>query len=230
MLVPSGSSTAALGWVEGGLRKGLAMQRTGSLWSREAPPSWQARAGLSWPLTAALYIRDVLKLPATQPFFIPPLVPGVPESISVIGPDLDIVLVDEWSAWFAGLVRSRADIQGFTGLLLEDCRPAFRQAVEPLLDAASTTATSLRERDDRLAMAGMKASGVVLPKLVRSIEKELGHKAAPFALDILILPVEGVWLHAAAPQRVLTNRATFSDSHHLHRLLGPVIRDLACPH
>ena len=203
------------------------MQRVGNIWSRKAPAGWRVGEGTSWPLTVALYVRDAFGLPAIRPFFVPPLVPEVPDRIPVTGPEGDVALADEWADWLGRLVRSRAAIHNLDGLLLEDCTPAFRDAVEQLLPAASAAADNFRMADGLHMPRRAKADGPALPRLVRSIERELGRRAAPFELEIVILPVAGQWLHQVAPQRVLMNRAAQSDPAVLRRLLGPVIRELA---
>ena len=206
------------------------MQRTRSLWSREAPSSWQIGEDLSWSLTVALYIRDVLKLAATEPFFIPPLARRVAEHIPVTGPELDIVIADEWSAWFSDLLADpRAIPRGgsidYFSLELRD--PAFGDMAARYFDEAVVAADLSHDRHFKHFHNNIKTEGAYLAKLVRSIEKELGHKAAPFELNLKILPVEGFWLHRVAPQQVLVSEAARNDPDHLRRLLGPIIRELA---
>lgn len=203
------------------------MQRVGSIWSREALPSWRMGEDLSWPLTVALYMRDVLRLPATAPFFIPPLVPQVAEHIPVTGPELDVVLADEWGPWFSDLSADHLEIPrgGSIGYFsLGDRAPAFCDMVERYFGEAVATADNAVEA---FFQANLRVEGLAVSKLVRSIEKELGHKAAPFELNLKILPVTGFWLHRTGPNQVLMSEAARRDPHHLHRLLGPVIRELA---
>lgn len=208
------------------------MQRTKTSWGRQAPPSWQVAEDLSWSLTVALYIREVLKLPATEPFFIPPLVPSVAENIPVTGPELDMVLADEWSAWFTGLLADPRAIPrgGGSGYFsLEDRATGFRGMVQQSFAAASAAASDAHDAYSTYFHAHIKTHGLALTHLVSSIEKELGHKAAAFVLNLKILPVEGVWLHRLGPQVVLLSEPARNDPGHLHRLLGPVIRELARP-
>lgn len=206
------------------------MQRVGSMWGGVVLPSWRMSEDLSWPLTLALYIRDVLKLPATAPFFIPPLLPHVPEHIPVTGPELDIVLADEWSAWFGGLLTDHVEIpRGGSIDYFSLCAraPGFRDLVERHFAAASAAANNAHEAHARHFQANIKADGPVLPKLVRSVEKERGHKSAPFELNLKILPVEGFWLYRVSSQQVLISEVARSDPHQLGRLLGPIVRELA---
>jgi len=206
------------------------MQRVGSIWGRKLPPSWQIGEDLSWPLTVALYIRDALRLPATAPFFIPPLVPEVPEHIPVTGPELDTVLADEWTAWFSELLADERGIPrgGPIGYFSLELRaPAFRDMVGRHFDQAAAAAGNAVEANFEHFHANMKAEGPVLTKLVRGIEKELGHKAAPFNLGLRILPVEGFWLHRTGPNRVLMSEAARRNPEQLRRLLSPVVTELA---
>lgn len=91
--------------------------------------------GLSWPLTVALYVRDVLKLPAAA-------------------------AADSAFAGYFGRFQ-----------------------------------------------VNLRVEGSVATKLVRSIEKGLGHRAAPFNLNIRVLPVEGFWLHRSGPTQVLISES-----------------------
>lgn len=197
------------------------------LMQRKLPPSWSMRGGASWPLTVALHVRDVYGLSATQPFFVPHLVPEVPEHIPVIGPTGDVALADEWALWFAALVRSRAAIHDSSGLLLEEYSPIFRQAVEALLPAATVAAENFMAAEQADRARPGKANGPIIPNVVLAVEKELGRKAAPFSLEFRVLPVAGMWLHQVAPQLVLLGFEVQSDPAAMHRLLGPVVRALA---
>lgn len=202
------------------------------MWKRNAaservPQGWRASGGTSWPLSVALYIRDVYGLPATRPFFVPPMSPAVPEHIPVTGPAGDIALADEWVHWFGELVRSRASIYDVAGLLLEERSPAFRQAVENRLPQATEAAEKAKRYEVDQWRARRDSPGLALPKLVHSIEKELGRKAAPFNLEIRILPVAGLWLHQVAPSCVLMSFEIQSDPDAMGRLLGPIVRELA---
>ena len=64
----------------------------------------------NWSLAVALYIRDVLVIPDSRPFSIPPVVPAVPESNLFAGSDLDIHLAGEWALWFCDLMVDRMDM------------------------------------------------------------------------------------------------------------------------
>jgi len=191
---------------------------------RAGTTSWQMGEDVSVSLSVALYVRDALGLPATKPFFIPPVVPAVPEHVPVIGPDVDIDLADEWPKWFLDL-PSKASSQPVPGMFLQSRSPAFRQAVEGYLEPAERFATAFR--DNYFHPGYMKSQGLHINHLVSSIEKELGHRAAPFTLQLRILPVEGAWLHRAAPDLVLLSAGARADPAQLHRLLGPIIRELA---
>ncbi len=207
------------------------MQRVGTLWGRKAAPaSWQMGEDLSWPLTVALYIRDVLKLPATEPFFIPPLVPPVPEHIPVTGPELDIVLAGEWTAWFSGLMADPHAIPrggSIDYFSLEGRAPSFRDLAARYFDEAMAAADIAHDGHFKHFHNNLKTESGYPSKLVRSIERELGRKAAPFKLNLVILPVEGFWLHRTAPTEVLMSEAARRDPEQLRRLLGPVVRELA---
>lgn len=206
------------------------MQRVGSVWGRKEPASWQMGEDFSWPLTVALYVRDALKLPATAPFFIPPLVPAVPEHIPVTGPALDTVLAEEWTAWFSELLADRLDTPrggSIDYFSLEDRAPAFRDTVGRHFEAAAAAADKAFEGYFKNFYANLKADGPILTELVRSLEKELGRKSAPFTLNVRILPVEGFWLHRTGPTRVLLSEAARRNPAQVRSLLGPIVRELA---
>ncbi|NVM97096.1 hypothetical protein [Arthrobacter sp. SDTb3-6] len=184
----------------------------------------------SWPLTVALHMRDALKLPATQPFFIPPLEPAVPEHVPARGPGLDLVLAEEWANWFSALLVYPADIPGnapIEYLPLEGCSPAFDRLVRGCYGDARAYANTFKEEYFRRFIRTMKEQGPLETYLVRSIEKELGHRAAPFKLGVRILPAQGFWLHRTGPAEVLVSDGVRKDPGQLRRLLGPIIRELA---
>ena len=192
--------------------------------------SWRMSEDASWHLAVALYIRDALKLPATQPFFVPPLVPSVPEHIPVTGPDTDLVLADEWAHWFTDLLADHMDMgtgQPLNAAVLERRSPAFQAAVLELADAGRAAATAFRDTYFQRFHANSMVEGMAMTKLVAAVAKELGHKAAPFSLDARILPVEGHWLHRAGPSLVLLSEETRRDHVQLGHLLGPIVRELA---
>lgn len=196
---------------------------------RAGTTSWQMGEDMSWQLTVALYIRDALGLPAIKPFFIPPVVPAVPEHIPVIGPELDFVPAEQWVLWFSDLLANRMDIPRGASIeyfSLEDRTLEFRDSVEryfaPAVAAADEAFGQFFE-----GIIKNYGLGMGMTKLVASVEKELRHKAEPFDLQVRILPVEGAWLHRAAPDLVLMSSGARADPEQLRRLLGPIIRELA---
>ena len=129
--------------------------------------SWRMSEDASWHLTAALYIRDALGLPATRPFFIPPFLPAVPEHIPVSGPDLDIMHAEEWALWFTDLLADHMDMgtdQPFNGTVLERRSPAFQQAVTAQAEAARAVATSFRDGYFQHFHRNMKVEGLVMTR------------------------------------------------------------------
>ncbi|ALV46421.1 hypothetical protein MB46_13930 [Arthrobacter alpinus] len=181
----------------------------------------------SWPLSVALYVRDALGLAATKPFFVPPVVPEVPEQIPATGPLSDVVLAGEWAHWFADLVRTRNGIRSLDELLLEDRHPELQDSVQQHFIAAQSAAELFKvSYHDELMRSG-KNHGAIPSRLVRTIEKELGRRASPFELAVRVVPVQGQWLHRPFPKLVLMSSAAQFDSDAQFRLLGPILRELA---
>lgn len=206
------------------------MRRVGNFWGREELPSWQMRQDLSWPLTVALYIRDALMLPATAPFFIPPLAPRVPEHIPVSGPEVDVVLADEWEVWFSGLLADHLEIPrggSISYFSLGDRAPLFGDMVGNYFEPAVAAADDAFEAHSKDFHANIGFQGLAMAKLVKNSEKVPGHKAAPFELNLKLLPVEGKWMHQTGPSQVLMSMAARRDPGAMRRLLGPVIGELA---
>lgn len=188
---------------------------------------WQMGMDASWSLSVALYVRDALALPATRPFFVPPMVPQIPEQIAVSGPLTDVVLADEWAHWFAELVRTRSGIRSLDELLLEERHPDFQASVQRCFLAAQSAAELFKVAyHDELMLSGKKHSAIP-SLLVRRLEKELGHRAAPFDLEVKVVPVQGEWLHRPSPKLVLMSNAVQFSPDAQYRLLGPVLRELA---
>ncbi|MFQ4148250.1 hypothetical protein AAGW05_06080 [Arthrobacter sp. LAPM80] len=188
--------------------------------------SWSMTLDASWPLTVALHIRDALSLPATRPFFVPPVVPKVPERIPVIGPTSDIALADEWSIWFADLVRSRAGMQSPDELLLEGRHPMFQEAVQGCLLAGQSAAEQFKLDFHEDFVRSMKKQAGIPARIVRGAEKDLGREAPPFELVVRVVPVAGEWLYRHSPSVSLISSAAFLNPAAQRRLLEPVLRDL----
>ncbi|MHA7268180.1 hypothetical protein [Arthrobacter sp. HLT1-20] len=185
---------------------------------------------LSWPMSVALHIRDALGLPATKPFFIPPVTPAVAEHLAVTGPELDLVLAADWTLWFSDLLADHLDMPSNAGIeymSLGDRDAGFRCLVESCFEAARTAANSSRAAYDDYFQRNLRGQGMMITSLVASLEKELGHRAAAFDLDVRILPVEGLWLHRDSEHRVLMSQAARRDKEQLRHLLGPIVRELA---
>ncbi|WP_146233290.1 hypothetical protein [Arthrobacter psychrolactophilus] len=188
---------------------------------------WRMSLDASWPLSVALYIRDALALPATQPFFVPPVEPELPERIPVQGPLEIRLLADEWELWFTALINNRSGSRSLDELLLEDRHLDLQSAVERCFIAAQSAAELFKlSFHDELMRSG-KNHAAIPSRLVHTIEKELGHSAAPFELAVRVLPVQGQWLHRPSPRLVLMSSAVAFDPEAQLRLLGPVLRELA---
>ncbi|MEO6530517.1 MAG: hypothetical protein ABIO25_06315 [Specibacter sp.] len=192
--------------------------------------SWRMSEDFSWPLTVALHVRDALGMPAAGPFFVPPVIPALAEHRAVTGPELDLVLADEWTLWFSDLLADHMDVPSNAGIgymSLGDRDQGFRSLVESCFDAAKEAANSSRDAYFQHFHGSRGVEGLMITKLVASLEKELRHKAAPFELDVQILPVEGFWLHRVSGHRVLISESARRDREQLRRLLGPVVGELA---
>lgn len=192
--------------------------------------SWRISEDTSQPLAVALHVRDALALPATKPFYVPPVVPAVPERIPVTGPLTDVALADEWALWFDDVLLSRRDYSGSEAVesaLLALRSPAFRQAAKRWMEEAREAAAQFKRHSFEEFVQRNKEQGPTLTYLVQAIEKELGHTAAPFELGLKILPVDGEWVHQVDSGLVLMSQAIRFNPSALRRLLGPIIAELA---
>ena len=191
--------------------------------------SWRMGEDMAWPLTVALYIRDALRLPAAMPFPIPPLTPAVPERMPVASPALEIALADEWVLWFFDLLANHLDMPRGASIeyfSLWDRGPGFREAVEKHFESAAAAADLAFDGYFHTLVVDKKL-GMSMTRLVAAIDRELGHRAAPFNLDVRVLPVEGEWIYRSGLNQVLVSEATRKDPAALRRLLGPIIAELA---
>ena len=64
-------------------------------------------------------------------------------------------------------------------------------------------------------------------EVVRTVERGLGRKARPFALDIRVLPVEAVHAWRLSSGRALVTRALFRDRAAYREWLRPIIEEIA---
>ncbi len=186
------------------------------------------REDIGWAPTAVLYIRDALGLPTDRPFHVPRVAYPVPASCEGDGP-VAAELAEDWAAWFADVLAHdesvATDPREFLGV--SGYSPAFQHAVEDRLDAAYACADNLKGRyiDDFLRESHEQR--LLLNRLVKSVEKSVRHRAAPFDLRLVTITVEGSWLRRVGRQFVLMSTELRHDPERLSESLGPILTELA---
>jgi hypothetical protein len=212
--------------------------------------SWKMGTDEPQSLLMALYVRDAAGLrPRIDPD-LPPLEPAVPfdhEQLPMAG-----IASDQWADWWRQLLdgggfwpdhksptnmsRLRHDPElqrifywpsrylppDFVGL---SGAPELQSLVRRHFEAARVWSEARKHEFVALTVARQRVS--LEWEVVQSIERGLGRKACPFALDIRVLPVEAVQAWRLSPNRALVSRALFRDRATYREWLRPIIEELA---
>jgi hypothetical protein len=193
--------------------------------------SWQVAYGEAEALVHALYAREVSGLAVDMPYQVPPLTPPVgPE------PGFARYATAEVAAGWADWWQAEAAL----GLAPIPQEPEFWFAgsgvCRDLRALLLKTAESAREwgrinrerRELHQPSAGVRVRRTSVAKaLVSEAESAMESPAAPFRLQISVLPVAGVWGHKMSDNHVLVSGAMRHDDDALTAFLRPVIRNLA---
>jgi hypothetical protein len=189
--------------------------------------SWSMTESQGGSLQFALYIRDALGLVDDAPDAVPPLVPAVPATRRP-GPSDDRA----WRAWFVRvLAAAQTDSPGdpLEHLLAAGPTPTLGTAATELLEEAWAWC----EEREAAHVAGFRRQTheerLAVTRLVDEVERSLGHRAAPFTLHLVTLPVAGRWELRARQDLLLFSAGSRRDPARLRAVLAPVVRELARP-
>jgi hypothetical protein len=181
------------------------------------------------PLLIALHVRDAAGLEVRSDVVVPQLVPEVPLD-GALAPYATGAAAAQWGDWWESLLERPAEFNRLPPLLVDRVPPLpeqLRALIEVELPAAEAWFDARKREDhDQLRRTGRPP---LLPvgEVVRQVEREQGHEAAPFDLSISILPVYGRWGRWVRRDHVLVSRGLGSQAAEFEAFLAPVVRELA---
>jgi hypothetical protein len=204
--------------------------------------SWSIRSDELCVIAQAIYVRDAAGLDTSRnPDAPPPLDPPIPVNDAWRQRFVDGA--EAWNAWWSRLIRELATAPS-EAAVFEDAVADATGDVRALLDAVLPAAQAWARERDRARLERFMESRAVyslaITGVLRSAERELGRRLGPFRLDLLTLPVRGLWSRRVAvgaevpelpglhpsPALLLSGHLQ-SDPVELERALRPIIVALA---
>jgi hypothetical protein len=180
-------------------------------------------------LVTALYLRDASGLQARSDIAVPPLEPRVDFDGELI-PYATEQATAAWGPWWDGLLDRHPEFQGVPPLVPDpfpELPVDLRALIGIGLRGADTWFDARKREDIEVIRREGRPRTPAVGEVVRHIEGELGHPAAPFDLLISVLPVTGVWGSRVRRDHVLISRALSGYEAGFAAFLEPVVRELA---
>ena len=180
-------------------------------------------------LVVALHLRDAAGLDVRSDVVVPRLLPSVIHD-GALEPYATAQAAEAWTPWWDGLLERGQELRGVP-LLLSDPPPDLPEDLRALIATGLPAANAwfaARKREDIevIRRAGRPRMPNVV-EVVKEVEQELGHRAAPFDLLISILPVTGMWAKRVRRDHVLVSRELSGFDAGFEAFLEPVVRELA---
>ena len=191
-------------------------------------PSWLATLDMPPALATALYLRDASGLKeAGTASAVPPLDPRVDRDAALIAHATEQA-AEAWNVWWSGLLERNPEFRGVPPLV-PDPLPELPTDLRALISLGlpGSNAWFRARKHEFIEDQREGRSRRPVGKIVKQVEADLGHAAAPFDLLISILPVTGLWGSRACPDHVLISRALSCEETEFVAFLEPVIRELA---
>ena len=192
-------------------------------------PSWQAITDMPSALVVALHLRDAAGLEVRSDTAVPPLYPEVGRD-GALAPYATAQAAEAWTPWWDGLLERNPEFRGVPQLV-PDPLPRLPEDLRALiatgLRAADTWFTARKREDIEVIRREGRPRMPKVIDVVKEVEQELGHRAAPFDLLISILPVAGMWAKRVRRDHVLVSRELSGFDAGFEAFLEPVVRDLA---
>jgi hypothetical protein len=199
-------------------------------------PSWQATTDMPSALVVALYLRDAAGLDVRCDVAVPRLHPSVIRD-DALEPYATDRAAEAWTPWWDRLLERGHEFRGPAQLLpgpppdlpdlLLDLPEDLRALAETGLPAANAWFAARKREDIEVIRRAGRPRMPNVVEVVREVEQELGHRAAPFDLLISILPVTGMWARRVRRDHVLVSRELSGFDAGFEAFLEPVVRELA---
>jgi hypothetical protein len=204
--------------------------------------SWSIHADDARGLAKALYVRDAAGFDTSQNRDAPPPL-DPPVEVNEVWRQRFAGGTAAWNAWWSRLIRVLATAPS-EAAAFEDAVAEASGDARVLLDAALPAAEMWARARDRTRVDRLRQSqaafGLGIAGALRSAERDLGRPLCRFRVDLLALPVRGLWSRRVAvgvevagrpglqpSPALLLSGHTWSDPAELERVLRPVIVALA---
>ena len=180
-------------------------------------------------LVVALHLRDAAGLDVRSDVVVPRLLPSVIHDCA-LEPYATAQAAEAWTPWWDGLLERGQELRG-APLLLSDPLPDLPEDLRALiatgLPAANAWFAARKREDIEVIRREGRPRMPNVVEVVKEVEQELGHRAAPFDLLISILPVAGRWARRVRRDHVLVSRELSGFAAGFEAFLEPVVRELA---
>lgn len=201
---------------------------------RRRGKTWQVTEDSPTDLLIALYLRDAAGLVPTGDPSLPALAPSaVPGWLrrDQLGAERFDVLRGEWNDWWHRLTTPSdgprlwelepPDFPAFAG------SPELRALIVDRFDPARAWAGGCHEAFGDAAVDRIHRGEHDINSIVVACERQLGRKAEPFHLDLLVLPLasRGIWI--IGPNRLVVSTSLRDDSGAFREAMAPFIHALA---
>jgi hypothetical protein len=180
-------------------------------------------------LVVALHLRDASGLEVRSEPAVPRLHPAVARD-AALAPYATAPAAAAWTVWWGALLERDPEFRGVPQLvpdLLPDVPDELGELIATGLPAANTWFTARKREDIEVIRREGRPRMPNVVEVVKEVEDELGHRAAPFDLLISILPVVGMWAKRVRRDHVLVSRELSGFDAGFEAFLEPVVRELA---
>ena len=180
-------------------------------------------------LVVALHLRDASGLDVHPDVAVPRLHPSVLRD-GALARYATMQAAEAWTPWWDGLLERGPEFRGVPQLLpdpLPDLPRDLRTLIVTGLPAANSWFAARKREDIEVIRRAGRPRMPNVVEVVKEVEQELGHRAAPFDLLISILPVTGMWARRVRRDHVLVSRELSGFDAGFEAFLEPVVRELA---
>lgn len=185
--------------------------------------SWTISERTPEALIDALLVRDYLGIQIDGPAVPPPLypdanTPGVQDLPVTAGAD-DLATL--WARWWTRLLDVHSKPTGAESVT--DVPSVFLRIMND--HAGEFRSWSAWQHESRRAI--LRANALTMRIIVDSVAAELARPLNEFELNLVVLPVRGLWAYRTSQNSMLVSDAARSDTEALESMLLPILREVA---
>lgn len=196
--------------------------------------SWSIRSsGPDRHLSTLVYVRDAAGLTGPADYPLPPLAPAVPLHAE-LAPHATAAAAEAWDRWWEGCFDPAGRLRRpdeFGPRPMDppepgtDLRFLFDAVVDEAHDWHREREREFHERFHEQRRRQQQGGGGV-GRTVRRIEQELGRTSAPFALEVLMVPLDRRWGRRMDAELVVVSELLWYDEDACDLFLDRILRTL----